>query len=68
MGTRLLDFVWTRLTWQPHELMLILERSIRRNGQHRDAAAAVVGYDQKLAGRVDGLANAIVPSRGAPIQ
>jgi|SRR6516162_3582374 hypothetical protein len=22
MGTRLLDFVWTRLTWQPHELML----------------------------------------------
>ena len=46
--------------------MLILERSISRNGQHRDAAAAVVGYDHELASRVDGLTNTVVPSRGAP--
>src|SRR6516162_622779 len=45
--------------------MLILERSISRNGQHRDAAAAVVGYDQELASRVDGLTNTVVSCRDA---
>ena len=39
--------------------MLVRERSVRRNGEHRDAAARIVGDDQEPAARVERLANPI---------
>ena len=68
MRARLLGLVRAGLARQVQELMLILERSVRSDGQHRDAAAGVIGHDQELAAGVDRLAHAVFSSRGGPIE
>jgi hypothetical protein len=48
--------------------VLILERAIGRDRQDRDAAAAVVGNDQELAGGIDSLTNAVLAASGGAVE
>src|SRR5271166_2846613 len=59
---RLLGLVRPGLARQHHELMLVLESSVRRKRKHRDATAAIVGDDHELAAGIDGLMNAVLSS------
>src|SRR6266567_8241248 len=68
MRARLLGLVRAGFARQRHELMLILQRPVRRDRQHRDAAAGVIGHDQELAAGVDRLADAVLAARGGPIE
>src|SRR5258708_35563562 len=55
-----LDLVRPRLARQRHQLMLVLERSVRRDGQDGNTAARIIGHHEEFARRVDGLTNAVL--------
>src|SRR6266446_611214 len=59
MRTHLLDLVRTGLARQRHQLMLVLERSVRRDGQDGNTAARIIGHHKEFARRVDGLKNGV---------
>jgi len=68
MRARLLGRVRAGRARQRHQLMLIRERSVARNGEHRDAAARVIGDHQEFSGRVDRRTNPVAAAGRAPIE
>src|SRR5229473_6361010 len=60
MRAHLLDLVRPGLARQRRQLMLVLERSVRRDGQDGNTAARIIGHHEEFARWVDGLTNAVL--------
>src|SRR5215813_2259939 len=68
MGTRLLDLVRTGVARQLHQLMLVPERSVRRDRQNCNASTRIIGHDKEFTRRVDGLSHAVLAASRSAIE